>query len=43
MLCERANHPQAFVSKETNALKLNYLRMNCDVKMFLAKTKGLQK
>jgi len=34
---------QASISGEIKAMKVNYLSMNCDVKMFLAKTKGLQK
>jgi len=38
-----ANRFQASISKEIKALKINYLSLNCDVKMFLAKTKGLQK
>ena len=37
------NRFQAFISKKQKQLKFNYLSMICNVKMFLAKTKGLQK
>ena len=37
------NRFQAFISKKQKKLNSNYLSMICNVKMFLAKTKGWQK